>query len=78
MKRFYYFLLKTDYVLGFKALSKKWKLKRKFSDNFGQNICRLFLFLEEFFFTTSETELDCYYQKVSARVVSRAAERLNT
>ena len=31
-----------------------------------------------FFFTTSETELDYYHQKVSARVASRIAERLKT
>ena len=42
--------------------------------NLAQNICRLFHFLAQFFFTTSETELDYYHQKVSARV----AERLKT
>ena len=46
--------------------------------NLGQNICRLFHFLAQFFFTTSETELDYYHQKVSARVTSRVAERLKT
>ena len=49
-----------------------------FHYNLGQNICRLFLFLAQFFFTTIETELDYYHQKVSARVASRVAERLKT
>ena len=31
-----------------------------------------------FFFTTSETELDYYYQKVNVRVASRVDERLKT
>ena len=39
---------------------------------------RLSHFLAQFFFTTSETELDYYQQKVSARVPSRVAERLKT
>ena len=40
----------------------------------GQNICRLFHFLAKFVFTTSETELDYYHQKVNGWV----AERLKT
>ena len=44
----------------------------------GQNICRFFHFLEQFVFTTSETELDSYHQKVSVRVDSRVAKRLKT
>ena len=32
--------------------------------NLGQNIWILFHFLEQFLFTTSETELDYYHQKV--------------
>ena len=51
---------------------------QQFMYNLGQNICRLFYFLAQFFFTTSETELDYYHQKVSARIVSRVAERLKT
>ena len=35
-------------------------------------------FLAQFLFTTSETELDYYHQKVSVRVASRVAERLET
>ena len=44
--------------------------------NLGQNICRLFHFLAQFVFTTSETEVDYYHQKVNLRVASRVAERL--
>ena len=46
--------------------------------NLGRNIWRLFPFLAQFFFTTSETELDYYHQKVSVRVASRVAEQLKT
>ena len=31
-----------------------------------KSICRLFHFLIQFFFTTSETELDYYHQKMNA------------
>ena len=46
--------------------------------NLGQNICRLFHFLAQFLFTTSETKLDYYYQKMNGRVASRVAEKLKT
>ena len=46
--------------------------------NLGQNIWRLFHILAKFVFTTSETELDYYHQKVNVRVVSQVAERLKT
>ena len=46
--------------------------------NLGQNIWRVFHFLVQVFFTTSETELDYYHQEVSVRVASRIAERLKT
>ena len=46
--------------------------------NLGQNIWRLFHFLAQFLFTTGETKLDYYYQKVSVWVASRVAERLKT
>ena len=36
--------------------------------NVRQNICRLFHFLAQFSFSTSETELDYYHQKVNVRV----------
>ena len=39
--------------------------------NLAQPICRLFHFLEQFFFTTSETELSYYHQKVSVWVAER-------
>ena len=41
-----------------------------------KSICRLFHFLIQFFFTTSETELDYYHQKMNAWDGSRVAERL--
>ena len=44
--------------------------------NIGQNTQRLFHFLAEFLFTTSETEVDYYHQKVNVRVASRVAEEL--
>ena len=43
--------------------------------NLGQNICRLFHFLARFLFTTSDTELDYYHNKTSARVASRVPQR---
>ena len=43
--------------MGFQCFFKQPKIKGKFSDNFEQNICRLFHFLVQFVFTTSETEL---------------------
>ena len=46
--------------------------------NLGQNIWRLFHFLAQFLFTTNETELGYYHQKVNVRVASRVAERLKT
>ena len=36
MKRFYFFVLKTDHFLGFNAFLNKQKLKGKFSDNLRQ------------------------------------------
>ena len=46
-----------DHFWGFGAFSKKQNLKRKSSDNLGQN-CELFHVLAQFLFITSETELD--------------------
>ena len=46
--------------------------------NLGQNLCRLFHFVAQLVFTTSETELDYYHQKVNIRVSSRVVERLKT
>ena len=78
MKRFYFFLLKTDYFNGFKRFLKKQKLKRKFSYNLGQNIRRLCHFLAQLFFTTSEMELDYFHKEASVGVAPRVAERLKT
>ena len=53
-------------------LVSKWKY------NIGQNICKLFYFLAQFAFTTTETDLEYYYQKMNERVAERVAERLKT
>ena len=53
-------------------------VKNSYICNLGQNIRRLFHVLAKFVFTKSETELDYYHQKVSARVAARVAERLKT
>ena len=42
MKTLYFFVLKTDHIWSSRTISKKQKLEENFSDNFGQNICRLF------------------------------------
>ena len=78
MKRFYYFPLRTDHFYGFNAFLTKKKLEGKFPDKLGQNICRIFLFLAQILFTTSETELDYYQQKGNIQVALRVAERLKT
>ena len=70
MKRFYFFLLKTDHFSSLTAFLKEQKLKGKFSDNLGQNIYRFFHVLVQFLFTISETELDYYHQTVNVRVTS--------
>ena len=70
MKLLYFFRVKTDHFLSFRAFSKQKKLKRKFWANLGQNICRLFHVLAQFLFTTSETELDYYHQRVNVWVAS--------
>ena len=44
-----------------RAVSKKLKLKGKFSDIGGKIICRLFHMLEQFPFTASEMGLDYYH-----------------
>ena len=44
--------------------------------NLGQNVCRLFHILAQFFSTTSKTELNYYYQKVNLRVASWVADRI--
>ena len=46
----------------------------KYIYNLGQNICRLFQVLALFGFTTSETELDYFHQKVNIRVAFWVAE----
>ena len=53
-------------------------LKRGTSCNLERNIRRLFHFLAQFLYTTSEKELDYYHRKVNVRVASRIVERLKT
>ena len=60
MKRFYFFLLKTEHFYGFNAFLNKLKLKEKISDNFGKKICRLFHLLAQFLLTTSGTALQSF------------------
>ena len=48
------------------------------SYNLGQSICRLFHFLAQFIFTTSETEHYYHYYHHRVNVVERVAERLRT
>ena len=68
MERFNFSLQKTGHFSSFYAFSKKYKLKGKFPDNLGLCICRLFHVLAQLPFTTRETELDYYYQKVNVRL----------
>ena len=44
--------------------------------NLGQNICRVFHTLAQFLFTTIETEIDFYHQRLKERFASRVAERI--
>ena len=57
---------------------KKQKINIWTTFNLRQNICRLFHFLAQFVFTTSERELDYYHEKVHVGVASQVAERLKT
>ena len=47
-----------------------------FSGSLGQNTSRFFYFLAQFLFTTRETELDFYDQKVNVRIALRVSEQL--
>ena len=58
VKRFYFVLVRLI-NLDFPRIFKE--VKRKFSENDAQNICRLFHFLEKFLFTASESEPDYYH-----------------
>ena len=44
--------------------------------NLGQNIWRLFHFLAQLFFTTSEAELDYFHMKVGVRVAHELPNNL--
>ena len=76
MKRFYFFLRKTNDFWSFNLFLKKGKVKGTFSD--GKIICRLFHVSAQFLFTASKTELDYYQQKLNVRAASRVVERLKT
>ena len=47
------------------------KLEVKFSENLGQNICKILSHISTNFFTRSETELDDYPQNVNVQVTER-------
>ena len=63
------FSTKNGRFLGFKCMFEQ-KLKRKFTENHGQNICRLFHFLAQTLYTTSEIELGYYHQEKNVQVAS--------
>ena len=48
----------------------------QYTHNLGQKTCRLSHVLAQFFFTTSETDVDYYHQKVNLRVALRVVEWL--
>ena len=59
-RRLSFFLEKTDCFYSFLTCSKKLKLKRKFSDNRGENTSNFFHILTQFPFTTNEKKLDFF------------------
>ena len=61
MKSFYFFLVKTDHFWRFKAFLKKWKLKRKFSDNLGQE------FIDKFSKLGQKNMYGCGYPTVPVK-----------
>ena len=76
-RRFTFFCTKSPtFFWNSRAFLKKQKLKGKFSDILGQNICRIFHILAQSLFTISETGLDYYHQKMNVRVPKRVAKRL--
>ena len=77
MKRFYFFSTKNCLFFGFQGIFKQIKSNSKIF-SLGQNICRIFHFLAQFFFTTSETKLDYYQHRVHVRVALKVTERLKT
>ena len=64
MKRFYFFLLKTEFPCIFKEIKTKRKI---FRQSWAKNICTFFYILPQSPFTASETELDYCHQKVNVR-----------
>ena len=58
--------------------TKKKLLQKTFDNNLGHKICRLFYAQAQFLFTTNETEVSYYHQKMNIRVVQQVSERLKT
>ena len=71
----------TPELLSVTSLTKFFVMWAEFSNStilgkiFGDFF---FHVLPQFLFTTTETEVDYYHQKVSVQVASRVAERLKT
>ena len=62
----------------FQCIIKQVKTKRKIFRQSWTKHLQTFHFLAQFVFTTSETEVDYYHQKVNIRVASQVIERLKT
>ena len=62
-------------MFGFSCIVKYARSRRKLSHKIRQNISALSLVLAQVSFTTSETEVDYYKEKVNVRVVSRVEVR---
>ena len=67
-KSYSIFVLKAEFSWSCRIFWKKLKLKRKISGNHGKIICSLFHILAQFPFTTSETQVDYYHQRLNIRV----------
>lgn len=66
------------YLILFNLLTFLDKLKRLILQFWTEHICQLFHVLAQFFFTTSETQLDYCHQKINVRVSLQVAEWLKT
>ena len=72
------FSSKNVLFLGFEGIFKEVKTKKNIFRQSWTKYLETFSLFSTIFFTTSETELDYYHQKVSVQVPSRVAERLKT
>ena len=52
------------------------KLKKNFETISDKAFFDIFYVLEQFLFTTSETKLDCYHQKMNVRVAHKLSNDL--